>query len=422
MKKLLAILMVICIIAAVAACGGNEEAPGSSAPAASSPPAGGESSAPAGSSPSQAPPASPPAEVIVIEEGWELPNLDFQLKLKQDPFSRPTYQILHVVMAPGGMTSALLDALNEIGQALNFEVTQESANRQAEEFINLIEVYAGQGIDGMLLEAEVSNQDRVLELARDLDIKWLTGLGSIFTGSLDDPHWAWPAVQMDDFNMGFESMNWMIDNWERFTGTPFEAEKIGAVSVFFSTPTVHVNRSRGAAAAYEARFPNLVSSNFIELDTVAEANPVSQAAGAGVMGPHVAANPQFEGWIVFGTAEDNADGAATSLVEMGFGDMSMVTTRGAGTLLRLWEGGYEGNYVAAADASTIQWAHGLMAGLLMLIEGTETPETLWQSYKQPGQTYTMIRLPFSMIELDNSQLYRDAVAGYKDTITWEIVP
>ena len=400
MKRAFAILLAILMLAALAACKNADD---------------GAASTPANTSPSAPPPSAPPASAPppVVDANFEIPFVDFGYSPQSDPFARETLQIAHIIMMHAPFTQLMVEMYAYLGTKLNFEINSYSSYRDADLFMNLIETSAGQGADGMIIEGDFTLQDRIFEITDELGVVYMPGLSPLITM---DGKYLRPSVVMDSYTMGWGCMDFMLDNYERYTGRPFDAEKIGFMTIEFAIITDFNTRKAGAVDAYKARYPELMNTNYFDLDTSPEANPMAAEPGYTYAASTIAANPQFEGWLMFGVAEDFADGASRALEDMGYGDTSLVTCVASQMLEERWKAGYEGCWVAGADTPPIQWAHAIVSGLMLLLEGRETTGTLWQQYRAPGQDYTVIMLPFTMVEKDIYQAYDTAVDRYMSAV------
>ena len=423
MKKVFAILLVICMFAALAACSGSDDDSGTaSAPPASTAPSADNSG---GGDNNAAPPAdnanpnvasSPPSieDLPVVDADFEIPYVDFGYKPTSDPFARDKYQFAHIVMMHAPYTQLMVDMYALMGERLNYEINSYSSYRDFDLFLNLIETNAAQGVDAMVIEGDFTTQDGIFSVTDEYDITFMPGLSPFI--NIETGKYLRPSAVMDSYNQGWVCMDYMLDNYERYTGQQFDPAKIGFMTIEFGIISDFNTRRDGAVAAYTARYGDYLATNYFNLDTSAEANPMAAEPGYNYAANTVSAHPEFEGWLVYGTAEDFADRASRALEDMGYGGTSLVTCTAAEMLIERWKTGYEGCWVAGAETPAVQWSHAIISGLMQLLEGTATPETLWPEYRQPGQDYTVIFLPFTMIERDMYEDFEAAVARYTASI------
>lgn len=398
MKKAIAILLAVLMIAATAACGGEGSDSTSSPPATDS-----------GSVPTPSVSAGQ-----TVQEGFELPYVDFGYAPSGDPFARDKYQFAHIVMMHSPTTQIMVDMFNHIGTRLNFEVTSFDAYRDTDAFMNFIETNDAQGVDAMIIEGDFTTQDRIFEITNELGVIFMPGLSTFIDPSVN--RYLRPSATLDSYSLGWGSMEYMLDNYEAHTGKPFDAEKTGFITIEFAIITEFNVRRDGAIDAYKARYGDYFSTNHFNLDTSPEPNPVAAECGYNYVATTIAAHPEFDNWIVFAVIEDFADGASRALEDMGYGDNSIVTSVHAAILMDRWDSGYNGCWVGAADTPNIHLAHAIISGLFLLLEGQDTPETLWQQYRAPGQDYTVILMPYTMVTKDNYKDYQAAIDRYINDI------
>ena len=389
MKKVIALLIAILMMAALVACGngGKTDTPASTPPASNTP----------------APPASTPPPVV--DKNFEIPYVDFGYKPASDPFAREKYQFAHIIMMHSPFSQLMVDMYSYMGTLLNYEITSYSSYRDADGFMNFIEMQAGQGVDGMIIEGDFTLQDRIFELTDEYNIIFMPGLSPLITA---EGKYLRPSAVMDSYKMGWGCMEYMLDNYQNYTGKSFNADKMGFITLEFGIITDFNTRRDGAVDAYKARYPQLLKTNYFNLDTSPEPNPMAAEAAYTYVSSLIAANPDFEGWLVFGVAEDFGDGASRALEDFGYGNTSLVTTVAVTMLTEKWKTGYEGCWIGGADTPPIQWAHAVVSGLFLLLDGKETPDTLWKQYREPGQDVTVIKLPYTIV---NRSMYKDYLAA-----------
>ena len=409
MKKVLVILLAILMLASIAACSGDD--PVTTQPA-GDPGAPGTPDQPAatGGDTPDAQQSPPEINLPVVDANFEVPYVDFGYKPSSDPFSREQLQLAHIVMMHSPFTQLMVDMYALMGEMLNYSIDSFSSYRDFDMFLNLIETNHGQGADAMVIEGDFTTQDGIFSVTGEYGIVYMPGLSPF----IDVPTGKYlrPSAVMDSYKQGWASMDFMLDNYERYTGRAFDPSKIGFMTIEFGIISDFNTRRDGAIDAYAARYGEYVDTNHFNLDTSAEPNPMAAEAAYTYAANTIAANPGFEGWLMFGVAEDFADGASRAIEDMGYGDTSLVTCTAATMLIERWKSGYEGCWVAGAETPAIQWSHAIISGLFQLLEGTATPETLWPEYREPGQDYTVIMLPFTMIERDMYEDYEAAVARY----------
>ena len=403
MKKALAVLLAVIMAATLVACkkGKNEtDEPPEEQPTANN------SQTPAPQPPQQSATIPPPEPA---DEEFGVRYIDFGYTPSAEQFSRPEYHLAHIVMVHTPQTQMMVNLYGNIGTKMNFTITSYSSYRDADLFINLIETTAELGMDGMIIDATFALQDRVFEITDELGIIYMPGLSTYATV---DGKFLRPSAALDNYRMGSGCLDYMLDNYAKHTGVAFVADNIGLITVEYGANKDYNARRDGAADAYKAAYPRQMNTNYFNLDTADEPTQMTADAAYSMVAETVTENTQITGWLVFGVAEDFADGASKALEDMGYGETSLVTCVSVDKLAQRWDAGYDGCWVACADTPAIQWAHATICGLMQLIEGKANPQTLWQQYKDSGQDYTVIMLPFSIVDKANHDDYTESINQY----------
>lgn len=401
MKKAIAIIMAILMAATLFACNTNiGTSPSPSASVATSETPSASASAEASAVPS--PSASSDSGNSLVQK------VDFQVKT--DPFSRDKYKIAECNIFQSPFSAAMDECWKTLGEKLNYEFSTFNANSDIDQFMTQIETCAGQGYDGLIIQGDFTTQDRIFEIMKDYpDVKYMPGLSPFVTA---EGKYLAPSAGMDNYNLGAAAMHYMLDNYESITKSGLEMKDIGFITVQFAIITDFNLRVNGAFDVYKELYPDLVATNYFPVDTSAETNPVSAEGAYNQVSPIIAAHPEIKGWIVWGVAEDYSDGASRALETAGLKDVSVVTSDACVTLMSKWDAGYDGCWVAGVDTPPMQWADATICGLVQLIDGTATWESLWQSYRESGQDYTVIHLPFTLVDKSNYKEYQIAANSY----------
>ena len=407
MKKAIAIVLALLLAFTLLACNKttDTDTPSASAPASSAP----ASEAPASEAPaSEAPASEAPAPTTDDSGKFVIPPVDF--RAPTDPFSRDTYQIanLNIFQTPFG---AFMDnCYVQLGTKLNYEYTTLSSNADIDNFMTNIETLASQDYDGMIIQADYSTEARALEIVDEYGINFIPGLSPLVD---DDNNYISASVVMDSYDLGGEALQFMVDNFGKYADGSIDIKDIGFITVTFSTVTDLNARVEGSLAKYTELYPDLVATNYFACDTVsAGVNAVTAQAAYEPVAATISAHPEMKGWIAFGSVEDFAAGAARAMEDLGKQGTAVVTSCAVTTLMSEWANGYEGVWVAGVDTPPIQWADATINGLLAIIDGTTTLETLWADLREPGQDYTVIKLPYTVVEKDIYELYEAASNTY----------
>ena len=404
MKRIAVVCLVLAMTATLIACGDG----GSTTSTSTSAPSPGTSELP----PQVVAPPPAPEALPDIDAGFEVPFVDFGTDRLDDPWARDPYQLVYLIAFHSPFSRAMVETYIKIGERLNFTMESFDTNRDYDLLMNLIETCAGQDYDAMIIEGDYTIMDRIFEIVNEYDITFIPGLSPY----IDAPtgRYRMASTVVDSYARGYMCMNYLLDNFMDLSSVDFDWDEVGIATIEYSVISDFNERVAGAEAALRERYPDLMASNYFPLDTAAEATVISAEAGYNVVAATISANPQYKGWIIHSVVEDMADGGSRALEDLGYGSVSLVTSDSITILRPKWDAGYEGAWVAGVDTPQIQWAHAQITGLLLMLEGKETPETLWPNLRGAGQDYTVIRLPFTMVERHTYVDYIAAVDRYID--------
>jgi ABC-type sugar transport system substrate-binding protein len=408
MKKVIASVMAILMLAALCACQTNVETQPSAPTEASSAASPSESTA---ASPSEGTAASPEDNQQAQSSITEKSMVDFEYTA--DPFSRDTYKMAYIMVFTSAYTSAMANCFELLGEKLNYGFSSFEAGGDNDKFLNLVEMAAGQGYDGLVIEGQTSTMDRIFEIMADYpDVQYIPGLSPF---NDEEGLYYRPSVVVDSYNRGGAAVQYAIDDYKTYTNNDVDMADIGYATLNYSVITDFNYRVAGAFDKYKELYPDLVETNYFNVDAASETTPITADAAINQLTPVLAANRQFKGWIIYGCIENYGDGASLALETAGLDGVSVVVSDSAAMLIEKWNDGYDGCWVAGADTPQIQWADGIACGLLQLIEGTQTPETLWADKRAEGQNFTVIHLPYTVVNKDNAADYTQFMNTYLET-------
>jgi len=110
-----------------------------------------------------------------------------------------------------------------------------------------------------------------------------------------------------------------------------------------------------------------------------------------------------------------AQGAARALEAAEKDDKALVICIGGDSLMGEWNSGYEGCWVAALHTFEMLYTEPMVCGLVAMIDGRATPETLWPDWVKDGDAYAQVVLDAIVLTHDNYQAELAAVEEYTAT-------
>ena len=401
MKKLPAIILVLVMVFALVACnGGKDDASTAGAGSSPAPAAGGDSSpAPAGNdSPSTAGGVGGQEQTTAEPERQEVSSGGV------DHFARPAFKIAYICNTlTWAWNNALDQTLTKLQPLMNIEYTGWSANFDFDAYINQIYVFKDMGYDGLILGVDDSLAARSYEVCKEAGIPAFVAESTAF---MDESGLCiWPSVQQANYVNGVKCVEWLADNYKTYWGE-IDTSTLGLIVLDFSTVSGIAERSPGAEDAFKRLFPE-AADNYFYSDLLIFGTEGFSAQGGNDMAMSVFANnSQIEHWFVVGNVDDWASGATRAAESLQMEDRVLVVSVQADAFLMEMGAGYSGNvYVAAAAISSTEFAIRMAEALVKVLDGSETPETLWPEWRDPGGQYPRYQVSGEMITRDTYQQY-----------------
>jgi len=374
MRKTISIaLLLVMSVAFIAACGDNGD---TEAPQAPPPPAGNGDAAP------------------VTAVGPEVGTLAEDV----DHHGRRTYTIVYAHFQDSILQQQMYEAYRNLESRFNFELIRMSGQEDTEMFVTNLEVLLDRGdIDGFIIETTNAEQHPVLMRMNASGIPFINQFTEYFDA---DGRVITPTVGLPQHYVGHAAMTYLIDNRQTFWGD-VDSDNFGVIGICFSVSPALYDRTQGFLDAFRDAFPG--NENVFYIDTFAggPAHWFSLEGGYEPTVQTIAANPHVTHWFVGGTVESYSAGAARAAETLGRDDTMLVTTVGHPLIVDEWEAGYDGAKRAVMAISNYAYATPVILGLIALIDGRATPETLWPQHRADGDLAAVWPATFGIITREN---------------------
>ena len=403
MKKALAILIVIVLALTLFACGDgntNENSGGgtnttpsgstnTSPSGTNTSPSGGLDTAPSGSTGGEVGDPSVNANTI----GFFMDDVD--------PYSRETYTIVWAYMRPMQLFLNIRDALVSMESVFNVKFIDYCANSDIDAMIQNIEIYADQGVDGYIIVIDASANQRIKEVLDGTGLPYIGVLNSVRDSSgAATVH----LIGMEGITVGREMTSWLFDNYKTYWGE-IDTSKLGLLNFTFSPNADFHDRYLGNEAFFKEKLPG--NSNIFPADGVT--GGLNEETGYDLAAALFAANPQVEYWFVPACLELYAQGAMRAAENLGIDDRVLIIATNSDVLAALWDSGYEGCFVACVASTAYQYGAPALSGLVSLMNGTSTFDSLWSGIRLPTDILTFYEIGYEVVTKDTYQDYFDFV-------------
>jgi ABC-type sugar transport system substrate-binding protein len=303
-------------------------------------------------------------------------------------------------MLTWAFNKAISDSLEALSGKLNYEYTPWAANGDFDAYINQIYTFADQGYDGLILGTDDQLAARAYEACREVDVAFVAESTTFQDSS---GVCIWPSVQQAQIKNGESAVQWLYDNYKNYWDG-IDESALGLLALDFSTVSGIHEREPGVSGKFAQLFP---SGTYVYSDLVALGSDGFSVQGANTNATQVfSQNPNIKQWFVVAFVDDWAVGATRAAETLNMTDSVLVVSIQADAFLAEMNSGYTGDvYVAACAVSAVQFAVLMADCLVSILDGRETPESIWPEYRDPGGQYPRYQVEGTMITRDTYQGY-----------------
>jgi ABC-type sugar transport system substrate-binding protein len=389
MKRKVVILLVLAMAFALAACsgGGDREADGDA----------------------QAAEESAAAEEGGTGGGADAATTGWYPDALAAAADRDAYTIAYISIAmTDQLHSSLNLALKDWCDKLNCEYVSYDAKADYDAFLSAVETYASQGVDGLIIDVDVSAQSSVRDICESYGVTWFPAM-SPFMDDNNEVYVA-PAAILDSYVCGQTQVDWMFENYQSELGVAeIDPSKIGYIFLDWSPhPEIHL-RFEGASARYLELYPDLFETNWFTVD-VLPGGPENSEGAFDLISALLSTNGnKFDCWFIGSATDEFAIGAARAVEQLGLEDKCILSAIMGGSVIEEWNAGERGAWKSLVTVPLVVVSEPMIGGLLAVIDGRATYETLWQDSVPAGQTYGVIEFPPEIFTYDNKDEYYNTV-------------
>ena len=403
MKKVFAVLITVVLALSLFSCSKSPSTGTSASPSASvssTQPSAQPSSAPSSTDVSQES-AKPDSVGSKWEPGFYNPDEDYSKNQK--------YKVVYMLFTNGVLYDMFDKAFAQWAAKANCDYSVWCANSDADQFVNNIEMFASQGVDGILSDADMTIYNRVNDVMNELKMPWMPVMGAPRTDGTGNLLHAYCGF--DFYTDGVMMAQWVVDYYKQ-QWPDASLDNTAMLCLDFSvSDNLHV-RISGAKDVWDKTFPGN-EDKFIVADGAA-IGKLDSDTGYNISGPVIAAHPEVEYWIVCGLLDDYADGCARALEAAGKDDKAVITVMGGSGLINHWDAGEDSCWKSALYTAETIYSEPIFFGLYYQLTGQVTSETLWPDWvnKGAGETYASLQLPSFFITKDNYKEYMEWCDAY----------
>ena len=321
-----------------------------------------------------------------------------------DHQARDPYKVAFVFSTSSAASKNIVNGLYKYQDHFNFKLEESYADGDVDKYMTLLETYALDEYDGFILNPDNNVYPRTKELCDELGIPYIFVLSPYKDA---DGRVMVPAVGENDYNDGLTVINWLLDNYEARWGDVDPAD-IGVIGLYWSTNIPMNLRVNAAEDVWKEKYPQY-ADHFFYVDTAAQSNGVSQEAAYNEISTFITAHTgEYKYWLVASAAGLFANGASRAMESLGLDASSLICSIGIEELVNQWNAGYDGCWAGCVAIDSELYGLPMISGLLALMDGRATQESLWSDLKNDGDlsAYYIV---------DATVMTRDIYLDYLDT-------
>ncbi len=337
------------------------------------------------------------------------------------------FKVGYLVAAASPLWDEFANAYKNWADRMNINFTgmwTPSAN-SADEYLSGLQTFVDQGYDGLILDPDVTIYPRIVEILKDTDVQWVSGLGQArdYAGTNVLYH---PNVGFDNTQVGIDIANKLVE-WKDATWKDVPWEKVGYIVLDFSlSPEIH-QRELGAEQRWAELHPE-----FGAYDPAVDVNPknffIADVATGNMdqttaqnLATQILSNPgDIEVWLIATAVDDYSVGAANAADALHITDKVQTIAHGGVSLPARWDSGIDDSWRAAYFCSQSIYTEPIICQLWSYMAGQATPDTLWPEWIDINDngdvkdaagnvteehSYAVVKLPLYFLEKDTYKTY-----------------
>lgn len=382
MKKAISILLAMLMIFSLFACGKTSTPTASPSESAA---------ASASAEASQAPASTGATDVTASED-----SVGF-FSDGVDPASRDTYDIVFAYPRPMQLMQNITNVLEQLSTKLNFKLATTTGDNDIDVYIQNLEVLASQGVDGFINVIDPTSSARIKEVLDELGVPYIGLLNTVRDSSGSS---IVPCIALDGYACGEKEVQWLYDNYKNYWGE-IDQSQVGFIDITFSANKDFQDRHDGAMAKFKELFPN--NTKIFTADGVV--GKLDTDTGYNMVAPIFSANSDVKYWFVVSCLEMYAQGSARAAESLKIEDKVLISCVGSDILTSEWDNGYSGCWVTCVAVSNYLYAVPTICGLIAMIDGKATPDSLWTSKREPTDKASVYYINNEMVTKDTYKDY-----------------
>ena len=295
-------------------------------------------------------------------------------------------------------------ALETIGKDYNFKVTVGDANRDINTQLSQIDTAINQNIDGaFLFIVDEGSATAAVDKFNEAGIPVIGETLKLQDGNGKNVA---PYVELDANGVGMNCGQWVVDNWKSTGVDLSDASTVGVIQDTNSKYQSDLARINGFMSGIESL--GIPEVNVFTADCAAEASSTDNTeASYNQVSAIISAHPEITAWVVMGSVDSYAMGAARAIEAAGVQDNTILVSAGGELAIKEWDNGAASEWKATCYYDAMDIAEYMVEGMLEIKRGGKTAEEIYPDFKQNGQEYSAVEISGTMATPDN---YKEVVS------------
>jgi serine/threonine protein kinase len=277
-------------------------------------------------------------------------------------------------------------------------------------FIDQIIVFAEQGYDGALIDADMFLYPRIAEICAEINLPWMSVTTQPVKWNDDyvSGEMLHPYIGFDQRAIGTETAKKLVE-YKNYVWPDATPQNTALLCLDFGIAFALHERALGAAEYW-------TSQGYPEGGVIiADPENINLSAAYTLTAQTVSGHSEYKYWLVCAVLDDFALGAAQAFDDSGLTDNACVASvlSDGITLYAQWDSGVQSAWRFAYTIPYTIYSEPIFFALYSFMSGQATPDTIWPSWvnygdPQYGTTYAQLLLPTYCMEYDS----------YKKVLAW----
>lgn len=287
------------------------------------------------------------------------------------------------------------EALETLGEENNFTLLTADASRDINTQLSQIDTAITQDIDGaFIFIVDEGSATAVVEKFEDAGIPVIGETLKLQDG---DGNNIAPYVELNAALVGGNCGTWVAENWESTGVDLSDPSKVGVIIDTNSIYQSDMNRGDGFLEALNEGLPGIPEGNVYTADCAAEATSDDNTeASYNQVSALLSAHPEIESWIIMGTVDSYAMGAARAVESAGLEDSTILVSAGGELAIQEWANGTGDVWKATCYYDAMDFAEALVEGMLAITRDGQAATDIYADYLEDGQTYAAVEISGTM--------------------------